>query len=86
LYLDYFSTGLIAVFSLLVLVLGGYRVCYQAFSMGSKMPGIEELNRGWFYLVLILTGALNLLYCIDHFRHPRPGGETGLPDAGKEKA
>ncbi len=74
--LDYISTTLIALFSLTVLVMGGYLVCYKAFSLGSKMPGFELLNRGWFYLVLIITGVLNLVYCIYHFTHPKPVGET----------
>ncbi len=72
LILDYVSTALVGLFSLFVLAIGGYMVCYRAFSMGSKMPGFEVLNRGWFYLVLVLAGILNLLYCIYHFAHPSP--------------
>ncbi len=72
LILDYVSTVLVGLFSLTVLVIGGWMVCYKAFSMGSKMPGFEALNRGWFYLVLIFTGLLNLIYCVYHFYHPTP--------------
>jgi len=77
--LDYISTALVGLFSFFIFVIGGYMVCYRAFSMGSKMPGFEILNRGWFYLVLILTGLLNLLYCIYHFSHPSPVGELDPP-------
>ncbi|MDX9755327.1 MAG: TRAP transporter small permease subunit [bacterium] len=76
LWLDYLSTTLVGLFSLCVFCLGGYQVCAQAFRSGSKMPGIEALNHGWFYLVLLLTGLLNLLYCVYHFAHPRPAGEA----------
>lgn len=72
LVLDYLSTALVGLFSLCILLFGGYLVCYRAFSLGSKMPGFEFLNQGWFYLVLVITGALNLLYCIYHFLHPKP--------------
>ena len=77
--LDYVSTALVGAFSLCVLVVGGFLVCRHAFSFGSKMPGFENINRGWFYLVLVLTGLLNLIYCAYHFRHPRPAG-AGEPD------
>ena len=77
--LDYISTALVGLFSFFIFVIGGYMVCYRAFSMGSKMPGFEILNRGWFYLVLILTGLLNLLYSIYHFSHPSPVGGLDPP-------
>ncbi len=72
LLLDHLSTALVGLFSLAVLVAGGYGVCQRAFSLGSKMPGLEMVNRGWFYLVLVITGLLNLSYCVYHFVHPRP--------------
>lgn len=75
LWLDYASTALVGLFSLTVLLIGGYLVCSRSFSMGSKMPGFEFMNRGWFYLVLVITGALNLMYCVHHFLHPMPVGE-----------
>ncbi|MBD3266392.1 TRAP transporter small permease subunit [bacterium] len=76
LVLDYVSTALVGLFSLLVLVVGGYQVCYRAFSMGSKMPGFEVLNRGWFYLVLVFAGLLNLIYCVYHAVYPKPVGQA----------
>ncbi len=81
LILDYISTVFVGLFSLTVLTIGGGLVCERAFSYGSKMPGFEMLNRGWFYLVLILTGALNLLYCVYHIAHPKPVG--GLKEEKK---
>ncbi len=78
LILDYISTALVGLFSLTVLVIGGYLISVRAFSLGSKMPGIEAVNRGWFYLVLVITGALNLFYCIYHVRYPKPVGESEL--------
>ncbi|MBN2330054.1 MAG: TRAP transporter small permease subunit [Candidatus Omnitrophica bacterium] len=74
LWLDYAATALVGIFSLAVLVVGGYLVCSRSFSMGSKMPGFEFMNRGWFYLVLVITGVLNLIYCVHHFLHPMPVG------------
>lgn len=73
--LDRVSTALVAAFSLAVLVVGGYAVCARAFSSGSRMPGLDALNHGWFYLVLGITGALNLLYCAGQLVRPaRPEG------------
>lgn len=71
-WLDRISTLCIALFSSTVLLIGGFQVTYGAFDRGFKMPGIEWLNQGWFYLVLILTGILNLLYCIHHWCYPQP--------------
>ncbi len=83
--LDYISTTLVGLFSLFVLVIGGYLVCSRAFEMGSKMPGIQALNRGWFYIVLVLAGALNLAYCLHHLIYPRPVETTApLEDAEGE--
>lgn len=84
LYLDYLSTLLIALFSLCVLTIGGYIVCQNAFMRGDKMPGIEELNRGWFYLVLLITGVINLIYCIYHFMYPKPVESVHLPEMDSE--
>jgi TRAP-type C4-dicarboxylate transport system permease small subunit len=75
-FLDYASTVLVGLFSLVVLGIGGYMVCQRAFSDGSRMPGLDVLNRGWFYLVLVITGVLNLAYCVYHFTHPRSVGEA----------
>jgi len=83
LFFDYLSTALVGLFSLTVLVIGGYQVSYRAFSLGSKMPGLESLNRGWFYLVLIMTGLLNLIYCFYHFAHPKPVG--ALDEESKDR-
>lgn len=76
-WLDYLSTILIALFSLAVFVIGGVQVCINAFQSGSRMPGIEFLNHGWFYLVLCITGVLNLIYCAYHLKHPIAIEETG---------
>jgi hypothetical protein len=46
------------------------------------MPGIESVNRGWFYLVLVIAGVLNLIYCVYHFANPRPV-ETAEAAAGE---
>ncbi len=84
LILDYAAIILVGLFSLLVLVIGGYLVCEGAFSRGSKMPGIEAINRGWFYLVLIFTGILNLLYCAYHIKYPKPVGEPVEQEGGQK--
>jgi len=83
LILDYVSTILVGLFSLFVLVYGGYLVCEGAFSRGSKMPGIEAVNRGWFYLVLVITGVLNLFYCVYHIKYPNPVGVTVEQEGGQ---
>ncbi len=72
LYLDYASTILIGLFSIVVLIIGGYLNITRAFKSGSKMPGFEAFNLGWFYFVLIITGVINVIYCVYHFRHPQP--------------
>jgi TRAP-type C4-dicarboxylate transport system permease small subunit len=81
--LDHVATLLVGLFSLFVLLVGGYLVAETAFRGGWKMPGIEWLNRGWFYLVLIFAGVLMLVYCIDHFLHPVAAGSSD-PAAGEE--
>lgn len=81
LVLDYVSTALIALFSLGVLLYGGYRVCATAFAYGYGMPGFETLNRGWFYLVLPVAGLLGLGYSAYHAMHP-----TTVADAAEESA
>lgn len=81
-WLDRLSTLLVAVFSCAVLIVGGYLVVSGAFSRGFKMPGIEWLNQGWFYLVLVITGALNLIYCIHHWFHPKPVSSWNENDEG----
>jgi TRAP-type C4-dicarboxylate transport system permease small subunit len=82
LFLDYLMTALVGAFSLVVLVIGGYKVAQLAFSRGDLMPGIESVNRGWFYLVLVIAGVLNLIYCIYHFANPKPV-ETAEAAAGE---
>jgi TRAP-type C4-dicarboxylate transport system permease small subunit len=74
--LDYLSTLLVGLFSATVLVWGGYKVVAAAFARGSKMPGLEWFNAGWFYLVLIFAGGLNLIYCAYHFLHPVAPGDA----------
>lgn len=81
-WLDRLSTLLIALFSCAVLLVGGYLVVSGAFTRGFRMPGIEWLNQGWFYLVLVMTGALNLIYCIDHWFHPKPVESWNAHDEG----
>jgi hypothetical protein len=54
-------------------------VVTRAFSMGTKMPGLEALNHGWFYLVLILSGVFHLLYCGYHFARPVAAGDKQQP-------
>ena len=76
--LDYASTALVGLFSLIILLVGGVLVTQTAFSRGYLMPGMEFLNRGWFYLCLPLAGALNLFYCVHHLRHPKPVGEDEI--------
>lgn len=56
------SDVLVAVFSLVVLLVGGTMVCQQAIAIDSRMPGFESLNRAWFYAVLPITGLLSLIY------------------------
>ncbi len=72
--LDYFSTALLAVFSLGVMVWGGYQVCAKAVETHSMTPGLESFNRAWFYAALPIAGALNFIYCIHAFFHPKPIG------------
>lgn len=70
LILDHVSTALVLGFSFAVLLLGGWIVCARAFQTASRMPGLDALNRGWFYLVLPVTGLLNLVYGVYLFVRP----------------
>jgi TRAP-type C4-dicarboxylate transport system permease small subunit len=81
-WLDRISTLLVALFSGSVLLVGGYLVVSGAFTRGFKMPGIEWLNQGWFYVVLVITGVLNLIYCIDQWVHPKPVESWDAKDEG----
>lgn len=74
LFLDHLSTALVGAFSLVILVVGGWMAFRKG--LGSDMPGLAMLDQGWFYLVLVITGLLNLLYCVYHFVHPRPVAVT----------
>lgn len=84
-WLDRLTTLLVAVFSIVVLIVGGFNVAYGAFERGFKMPGIEWLNQGWFYLVLVITGILNLLYCIHHWFYPQPVGSWHSSEQGNSE-
>lgn len=68
--LDIVSTLLVAFFSAVVLVWGGWRTTSSVFASGTAMVGLEFLNRGWFYTVLFIAGGLNLLYAVHHLLHP----------------
>jgi TRAP-type C4-dicarboxylate transport system permease small subunit len=81
--LDYFSTALLAAFSLAVMVCGGYLVCDKAVSTHSMTPGLETFNQAWFYAALPVAGALNFIYCIHAFFHPKPIG-MDLDEDGDE--
>ncbi len=78
--LDYISTVLIALFSLFVLLYGGFMICHRAISSGSLTPGFENINRAWFYSVLVIAGILNLIYCIYLFMHPLSASEEKISD------
>lgn len=69
------ASALVVLFSLAVLAAGGWMVTARAFELGSKMPGIEALNQGWFYLVLILAGLCNAVYGVEQFMHPPRAGD-----------
>lgn len=58
----------IALFSMMVLVIGGGRLCWITFALGQKSAALE-IPLGFVYLVVPLSGALILYYCILHFKH-----------------
>lgn len=67
-WLDRFSIVLVGVFSAAVCIYGGAILCQGSIRRGSVMPGFENINRAWFYSVLILAGLGNLAYCVWHLR------------------
>lgn len=56
----------IALFSFVVLVIGGGRLCWITFTLQQKSAALE-IPLGFIYFVLPLGGLLILYYCIDHF-------------------
>lgn len=66
-FLDKGAIVLIATFSLAVCIYGGATLCEGAIRRGSVVPGFEDVNRAWFYSVLVICGVANLVYCIGHF-------------------
>jgi TRAP-type C4-dicarboxylate transport system permease small subunit len=88
--MDRISMVLVGAFSAIVLLYGGWLLCSRSISSGSKMPGLGSMNMAWFYSVLAITGALNLLYCMNHLIHPKTAveagpGESGGDDASRER-
>lgn len=58
------SVLLVAAFSAVVMIHGGYLVCSRAIRTNSLMPGFNSVNRAWFYSVLVIGGVANLIYCV----------------------
>jgi TRAP-type C4-dicarboxylate transport system permease small subunit len=75
--MDRISMILVGAFSGFILLWGGWLLCQRSLASGSKMPGLGSMNMAWFYSVLVITGVLNLLYCINHLIHPKTAVEAG---------
>ncbi len=74
-WVDRISIVIIALFSLVVCVYGGWAICAAAIKRGSVMPGFENVNRAWFYSVLVIGGLANTVYCVLHLATGRVAGE-----------
>ena len=67
---DGFVYLVVALFSLLVLVIGGGRLCWITFLLEQRSATLE-LPLGAIYLVLPISGLLILYYCWDHYLQVR---------------
>ncbi|MGB5237791.1 MAG: TRAP transporter small permease [Flavobacteriaceae bacterium] len=65
-FLDGFVYVAVAFFSIMVMVIGGGRLCWITFALGQKSAALE-IPLGFVYLVVPLSGLLILYYCILHF-------------------
>lgn len=69
-WFDGFVYAMVAIFSLMVLVIGGGRLCWITFVLQQKSAALE-LPLGAIYLVLPISGLLILYYCWDHYLQTR---------------
>ncbi len=61
----------VALFSLMVMVIGGIRLCWITFTLGQKSAALE-IPLGFVYLALPLSGLLILYYSFLHIKSFRP--------------
>ena len=66
LWFDGFVYTAIAIFAIVVLVIGGIRLSWVTFILGQRSAALE-IPLGVVYLVLPLSGLLIVYYCIDHY-------------------
>lgn len=53
----------IAIFAVLILVIGGTRFVFITFKLG-QVSSVMQIAKGWIYIVLPISGALILIYNI----------------------
>jgi len=70
-FFDGFVSMAVGIFSLMVLVIGGGRLCWITFTLGQKSAALE-IPLGIVYLALPLSGILILYYCFLHLKWFRP--------------
>ena len=66
-FFDGFVYSAVALFSLMVMVIGGGRLCWITFALGQKSAALE-IPLGFVYLVLPISGILIVYYCFIHFK------------------
>jgi TRAP-type C4-dicarboxylate transport system permease small subunit len=52
---------IVAIFAILVLLVGGIRFVYVTFKLG-QVSSVMQIAKGWIYIVLPISGLLILLY------------------------
>lgn len=62
------SAFCVALFALLVLVIGGGRLVYLTYYLEQKSPALE-ISLAYIYMVLPISGILMIIYSIGHFKN-----------------
>ncbi|MEQ9442675.1 MAG: TRAP transporter small permease [Cyclobacteriaceae bacterium] len=72
--------GLVAMFALLAMVVGGLRLVYIVFTLGQTSPALE-IPIGIVYLVLPLSGFTIIYYSILNILYPHQSDDSSLGHA-----
>lgn len=70
----------IALFSLLVLVVGGGRLVQLTFELGQRSAALQ-IPLGWVYMVLPLSGFILILYSVRFIQEAKAGEKTLIPES-----
>ncbi len=77
--LNAFIYGIVAVFALLVMVVGGSRLVYLVFTLGQTSPALE-IPLSVVYIVLPVGGLIIIYYSIMNILHPLEQDNKSISD------